>query len=156
MRSWMLLLLLIFALVQQESKKDSLGNKSDPPLVTYCELVENPEKYHDKVVRFKASAHCGWHECFFYDLACDEKEKRAYAVLSCDTDEACEKLQAAFSQKATYDLLRNRIELVAIGKFKGSGEYGKLQIGSKGFRFQLEITKIEKTFPVPEKMPWPK
>jgi hypothetical protein len=46
------------------------GNAPDTPTVSYCELVRDPQRYQDKVVRVHAQYRMGFEVSYLYDLAC--------------------------------------------------------------------------------------
>lgn len=164
MNTSILFLLLSTVFIQQEAGINLLVNKSGLPLVTYCELVTNPEKFKDKLVRVKVSYWTGRHGGFLYDMACDGKGKRAVMDWMCDerTDcwvcdqrPTCDEFRKALARNLRRFGLEGRVELIVIGRFGSDGGYGKLVPYHEGFRYQLDVEKIERTFPISSDLPWP-
>src|SRR5215203_2252490 len=54
----------------ESSLPENEGNAADSQILTYCELVNNPEKYDGKIVRLSARMSIGLENSWFYDAAC--------------------------------------------------------------------------------------
>lgn len=151
MKESVLFLLLSFTLAQQEPGINLLTNKSGLPLVTYCELVNNPEQFDGKVVRVQATYLSTWHGGYLYNRACEGKEKHANLELSCKDKDSCDVLRKMLSNNL--DFVERQGEMIFIGRFGSAGGYGKLVSYHEGFPFQLEVEKIERNFLIPNKRP---
>lgn len=159
-----LFLLLSTVFMQQEAGINLLVNKSGLPLVTYCELVNNPEQFKGKLVRVKVSYWSGYHGGFLYDLACDGKDKRADMdwmcdertnCWGCDQRPTCDEFRKALARNLRGGFPERRVELIVIARFGSDGGYGKLAPYFEGFRYRLDVEKIERTFPISSEVPWP-
>lgn len=155
MNAYSLLLALNLLFGQPETTLVTQGNKDKIPLLSYCDLIANPELHDNKIVRVKVSYYTGFEGGFFYDLACDEVDKRAYSAFYCDDEKACKKLRETLNKSLTGNVLEGRVELVIVGRFRGPGAYGKTHPLQEGFRFQLDVNRIEKTITIPSNTPWP-
>ncbi len=130
--SWILVMLLAFTLgvvtallwFNRSSDNSSFDNEKifeSLPILDYCELRNNPDKYDGKIVRLRAGINTGNHGEFLYDTRCpaDEKIKTYYdataAVMYIDRLE----------QKKVTDIRSARrskpwtdpVSVIAVGKF---------------------------------------
>ncbi|MBS1791531.1 MAG: hypothetical protein JST85_27730 [Acidobacteria bacterium] len=156
MKTYFFLLLFCTTAFQNRHHKYLFQNQEDIYVVTYCDLIKEPKKYDGKLVRVKASVYVGYHGGFFYDLACDGKDKRADLYMSCGNAESCKSMREALSKDMNKKSLReDRVELVIKGIFRGPGNYGSVSYDQQGFYFRLEMKDIEKSAPIPNDVPWP-
>ncbi len=148
MKESMLFLLMSFTLAQQEPGINLLANQSGLPLVTYCELVNNPEQFDGKVVRVQATYYrSSQHGGYLMNRACDEDDKHANLRLSCNDEDSCNALRKTLSHNMQ-DFFQG--EMILIGRFGSAGDYGKLVYYHEGLKFQLEVEKIERDFLTPK------
>jgi hypothetical protein len=64
----------------------SMWNAGNLPILSYCELANNPEKYDGKIVRLSATLYQNMHGLKFLDAICYSEEKET-AVLFDDKRE---------------------------------------------------------------------
>ncbi len=150
MKGSALFLLLSLTLAQQEPGINLLANKSGLPLMTYCELVNNPEQFDGKVVRVQATYLSTWHGGYLYSPACEGKDKHANLDLACNDEDSCKALRKTLSYNLPIDFFERHGEMIFIGRFGSAGGYGKLVSYHEGFKFQLEVEKIERDFLTPK------
>src|SRR5918993_3197243 len=60
---------------------ESPADESLLPVLAYCELVGNPERYDGKVVRVRAAMRMSIHGLFLSDVTCDRQENMTAVAL---------------------------------------------------------------------------
>jgi hypothetical protein len=55
------------------ASSSSLGQESDPATVTFCDLLNNPERYNGRVVTVRATYKYGYEWSYLYCLSCRDK-----------------------------------------------------------------------------------
>lgn len=127
--------------------------KTEPSTVSYCDLVTHPELYENKTVRVDATYFVGRHSAILYDKACSYEGSNIYFALDCNSKTKCKKLNDKIRKDLTGKLKWARVQLVVIGRFNGpqkSGVNYGAQVGpDSGYKFQLDVSKIEKTTRIP-------
>lgn len=140
---------------------NALSIHSESPLtVKFCELVTSPSKYDGKLIRLTAFYWQGRHSKLLYDLNCNKETKYIFPILECDSEKNCKSLRETINKSLEGDILQlsSRSKLIIIGRFrntpKSGRRYGEVIAGKSGYLFQVEINKIEATFPVSLGTPW--
>ncbi len=109
---------------------------SNLPVLNYCELVNNNEKYNGKIVRLRATINFGLEGSWFSDAACSGGIDSA-AMISSKNDKVWRTIEQA---RGSEDLLQ-AVDLIVVGKFSNVVyDYGGLKTP-----FQFEIIRVEKT-----------
>jgi len=95
---------------------------SDLPILSYCELVNNADKYDGKIVRVKTEIKTGNHGEYLYDSNCpaDEKIKTYYdatAAIFYDNSKDQEQIKQIRDKRK---ILRwtDPVEVITTGKFR--------------------------------------
>lgn len=117
------------------------------PTVPYCDLVRNPTRFNNEVVRTEAIFFKNLENTIFYDASCkdnstwvefdpaygyaDEVLKKKLAELACLRQHRCD----------------GRARVTAVGRFEGPNENGYGHLGCCPYRFS--IMRLEKVEPVP-------
>jgi hypothetical protein len=124
--------------------------------VTYCELLQHPKRFHNKVVRVTAIFEQGFEKSSLSDEASCNKGEATAAYAQSDTWVSYDKL---FVTDGDSDEARNnqnvsgfgRWWLTAVGRFRraeGSQRFGHLRC----CKYEFALIRIEKS----EKLPTPK
>jgi len=126
------LCLMLFVLGQNDLGHGNNKPRSKPimPLISYCDLVKNPEKYDGKEVSVRATYRYGfeWQELFCLDC-----RKTAKTWLEFDNDDTQYKASLKKFPK-------NQGTISAI--FTGTFHSSKGPYGDGGYRFQFMVTVI--------------
>lgn len=136
-------LLIISTILFPTNYADSLGNPLNKeeisqsiPMVNFCELANNPEKYNDRTVQLKASLSLGLEGAWFSDSECGVNNA---AIVSSENKEVWKTIEKARNVKNN-KFLSNELNLEVVGIFKNI-EYKDCCLIAP---FQFEILKIEK------------
>ncbi|HEX7176322.1 MAG TPA: hypothetical protein VF240_13750, partial [Pyrinomonadaceae bacterium] len=97
------------------SGAESPAGESLLPVLSYCELVGNPERYNGKVVRVRAALRMSIHGLFLSDVTCDRYED--YAAVAFDEPRGEELMDAFFGTDGPVRVGRGVVELIAVGRF---------------------------------------
>ncbi len=131
--SWLVIILLAFALgiaaafiwfnyhssVLPPVKENDM---TDLPILAFCELVNNPDKYDGKVVRLHADIKTGNHGQYLYDSNCpaDETVKNYYdatAAVMFNNLQDEEKIKQIRDARKTLNWT-DPVGVIAVGKFR--------------------------------------
>lgn len=110
------------------------------PTVAFCDLINNPTKFHNKIVRTNALFFNNSENNALYDSACpdlsawveydllDDPRERKFETVPCLTRPLC------------------NVRVTAVGLFQGpsEGPYGHLD----GYKFRFKLMRIESVEPV--------
>lgn len=132
-----------------------LGNGVPPqPLIPFCDLLRNPEKFNGQQVTVRATWRYGVEWSELYCLECRDRG-RAWLDLSSDVDEASERRLKKTPKGAGI------VNLTIQGTFRAGGNYGHMngyhyeimpnrisdiKILQKGMKSPKEAEEIEKQF----------
>ena len=95
---------------------DRPGEEGLLPVLAYCELVGNPERYDGKIVRVRATLRMSIHGLFLSDVTCDRYEN--YAAVDFHEPRRKELVNTFFGpDNPTLDR-PGPVELIAIGRFE--------------------------------------
>lgn len=125
------------------------------PIVNFCDLIQHPDHYHQKLVRVQAIEGFDMENTFLYDPVCSVVGTYVWAKSDCSYEQSCRKTLKLISQNMRrhkeYDI--SRAGVLVVGRFKGPNEkgYGHLN----GYKFSFDILNTERVTPVPSKTPWP-
>lgn len=115
---------------------DGETDSTNLPILTYCELANNPEKYDGKIVRLSAKLYIGLEGSWFADPNCGLDNG---AIISSKNKEVWETMEKARKQKDE-ELLSIELSLIVVGRFKNVVYKDCCLIAP----FQFEILKVEK------------
>ena len=96
-------------------RAESPADESLQPVLAYCELVGNPERYDGKVVRVRATVRMSIHGLFLTDAACSRYED--YAAMGFDGPRGEELTDAFFGADGPMRVGPGIVELIAVGRF---------------------------------------
>ena len=92
------------------------NNPADLPVLTFCELVNNPEKYDGKTVRLSAKLSVGLEGSWFSDSNCGVDNT---AIISVKNNEVWKTIDKARERK-NKEPWDTQINLTVVGKFKNT------------------------------------
>ncbi|HEX8249531.1 MAG TPA: hypothetical protein VF599_15245 [Pyrinomonadaceae bacterium] len=110
---------------------------ADLPILSFCELANNPEKYDGKIVRLNATLTFGLEGSWFSDSNCGSHDNGA--IVSSASEEVWNPLKQARERKGE-KFSANQLNVTAVGKFKNEVYKDCCLIAP----FQFEISKVEK------------
>jgi hypothetical protein len=120
---------------------------SDIPYITFCDLIQNPDLYHEKEVRFRAKYLANSEVGVFGDPNCSSKENRTWAEFDGISIEATSKPE--IYQKVKDQILCGscgadnhwrETEMLVTGIFNGS-DIGHGRLGA--YRFVVTVKTVE-------------
>jgi hypothetical protein len=140
----------------QGSKSKHLATVSTNTLtVDFCELIQHPDRYDQKLVRIQAIEAFDMENAFLYDPVCSVVGTYVWASSGCSSEKSCERTRRLIGKNLRLhkEYGVSRVAVIAVGRFKGPSEkgYGHLD----GYKFSFDFMKIETVTPVPTKTPWP-
>ncbi|MDQ6788490.1 MAG: hypothetical protein M3033_16930 [Acidobacteriota bacterium] len=126
------------------------SGSSELPILAYCELVNNPEKYNGKIIRINADLLWNMHGYFLADNNCSARDESALTGIRFDEKSRDELFQKINEIKGSDKLdFRTSINMIAVGKFNKVGRCeicSDLMIDRTLLHF--EIIEIEKGYAV--------
>ncbi len=149
----------IFAFFSFGFSQTKKQKESEIPTVSFCELMTNPEKYTDKVIRTEASYIVWWESSYLYSDACIDAEHKAHNESDCDeNDKKClkdfsaewKKLEPYIRSKKNDNDGVSRVKAIFVGRLVGPDTYGHL--GS--FKYEFRIQKVGKVTAIPKSATW--
>lgn len=138
-----LLLSFLPALAQNNKSNESL----DVPTITFCDLIQNPDLYHGKEVRFRARYFANSEVGVFGDANCTTKENGTWAEFDGTSIKASSKSE--IYQKVEEQILCGRCgadkdwretEMLVTGIFDAS-DTGHGRLGK--YRFMVMVRSVE-------------
>src|SRR3954469_2572030 len=138
-----MLLLSLFPAFAQNNRPAS----SDVLTITFCDLIQNPDLYHGKEVRFRAKYLANSEVAVFGELNCSSKENRTWAefdgvsIKATSKPEIYQKMEEQIlCGKCGDDNYWHETEMLVTGIFNGSdighGRFGK-------YRFMVTVMSVE-------------
>lgn len=133
---------------QQSEVSSSTIQKADTPkempILAYCELANNPEKYNGKVVRVRAKLNHFIHGPFFADDNCADSGKTTAVIFSPKLEnEIINKLKSKTkSEKFSFW----DAEIIAVGKFSRVKPTQESDALVDNIDLRFEILEIEQGF----------
>lgn len=123
-------------------------------MISFCDLVHNPDLYNQRVVRTEATMVIGYEQSYLYDLACNSRATWSWVESDYpygSSSEAQKLLDNLLNQKEAQGAGRAKVTIV--GRFDASPgkRYGHLD----QFRSQFTIMRVERVEPVVTALPWP-
>ena len=112
------------------------NNQAELPVLTFCELAKNPEKYDGRTVRLSAELSIGLEGSWFSDAACGADNT---AIISTENNEVWKAIGKA-RERGKREPSDTEINLTVVGKFKNTVYKDCCLIAP----FQFEILKVEK------------
>lgn len=138
--------------LQAVPDKKNIKQKSSYQTVSYCDLVTHPELYDDKIVRVEATYLLGKHAVSLYSKICNKQGGISF-VLDCKSENSCKKMNSIIRKDRTGNAYWSRAQMIVIGRFNGppksGGTYNAQIDPESGFKFQIRVSKIEKTSRIP-------
>lgn len=95
---------------------ESPGGEGQSPILSYCELVDDHERYDGKVVRVRATVRMSIHGLFLTDAACGLDED--YAAVAFDERRGQELVDTFFGADSPMRVGPGVVELIAVGRFR--------------------------------------
>jgi hypothetical protein len=142
--SIIVLLLSLFTVLAQNNKSIE---SSDIPTITFCDLIQNPELYHGKEIRFRAKYLANFEVAAFGDANCTTKENRTWAefdgisIKATSKPEIYRKLEEQIlCGRCGVDKDWRETEMLVTGIFDGS-DTGHGRLGK--YRFMVTVKSIE-------------
>ncbi len=115
------------------------------PILSYCELANNPEKYDGQIVRINGRLVRGMHGIKFYSPNCYAKEKEAALVIDEQIWEALENAERdVFSTFVDKPAAFNFFEVTVVGKFSRVTPSRTSDHVLDNSHLQFKILEIEK------------
>lgn len=121
----------------EDSSPEIESEASVLPVLNFCELVNDPEKYDGKTVRLSARLSIGLEGSWFSDTSCGADNA---AIISAENNEVWKAIDKARARKKgePWDV---EVDVVAVGKFKNVVYKDWCCLTAP---FQFEILKVEK------------
>ena len=145
-----------------DAKAQNKQMYADVPTISYCELINNAEKYDQRFVRVRVTYSISFEQALFFDESCENVR-----VSWAEFIQASEDNTKAYLLKKLHRLIKRRrldtprkAELLIVGKFDGERQISILKTPVKTFTFsigfghmnsfdyQLTVLKIEEVKPV--------
>jgi hypothetical protein len=104
------------AQAQTPPAAESPVGESLSPVLAYCELVANTDRYDGEVVRVRATVRMSIHGLFLTDAACSRYED--YAAIGFEESREEELMDAFFGPDSPMRVGRGIVELIAVGRFR--------------------------------------
>src|SRR4030095_10683584 len=129
------------------------------PMVKFCELTSNPEKYVDKLIRTEANYIVWWESSYLYGDQCIDDDHKIHNNWDCNgNDKECQskfqiewqKLEPFMRSKKSSIQETSRVKAVFVGQLVGPGRYGHLD----GFRYEFRIMRVERITAIPDSVSW--
>ncbi len=134
-------------LTEESEAVSSIAQKttapSELPILAYCELANNPEKYDGKIVRVSAKLWFFIHGFKFLDKNCYAVEKEAAVTFAAGREDEIFAKIAKDTESAEYNPWTFP-EIVAVGKFSRVKPSRKSDSMVDNAYLQFEILEIEK------------
>ena len=112
------------------------NNPADLPILAFCELTKNPEKYDGKIVRLSAKMFIGTENSWFSDFACGVDNA---AIISSKNKEVWKAIEKATEGKKK-EHWAFKLDLIVTGRFENVSFKECYTIAP----FQFEILTVEK------------
>ncbi len=115
----------------------------DLPILAYCELINNPEKYSGKIVRIKAQLSGFQHGILFVDRNCTGIDKQTAVTFNLQNKEESEHI---LNKARGTDNWLIPLDLVVIGRFRKVVPSNSSDTIYHTASLQFEITHVENAF----------
>jgi len=112
------------------------ADSAESPPLTFCDLANNPERYHGQTVRLAAKLNNGLEGSWFSDNNCGIDNA---AIVSAEDNKVWEAINKVRARKKG-EPWDNEVDLVVLGTFKNTAYQDCCLIAP----FQFEILKVEK------------
>lgn len=117
---------------------------NETPILAYCELANNPEKYNGKVVRVRTKLNHFIHGAFFSDENCAGRGKTTAVIFN--PERANEIIKKLESETKSEEFGFWGAEVIAVGKFSRVKPTGESDALVDNIDLRFEILEIEKAF----------
>lgn len=147
MKLYSLIIVLLLSWLPALAQSNKSVESSDIPTITFCDLIQNPDLYHGKEVRFRATYLANFEVAAFGDSNCTTKENRTWAEFDGVSIKASSKSE--IYQKVEEQILCGRCgvdkdwretEMLVTGIFDGS-DTGHGRLGK--YRFMVTVKNVE-------------
>ncbi|MBD0373000.1 MAG: hypothetical protein ICV60_19310 [Pyrinomonadaceae bacterium] len=147
MKIWLSILVLLLSVLTSFAQNNKSVESSDIPTITFCDLIQNPDLYDGKEVRFRVKYLANSEVGAFGDPNCSSKENRTWAefdgasIKANSEPEIYQKVvERILCGKCAADDHWRETEMLVTGIFNGS-DIGHGRLGE--YRFVITIKKIE-------------
>ena len=138
-----------------KSSEATQTSNSEVSTVSYCDLINNDEKYNGKTIRVEVIYVTFFEKSVIFNPECKEGNTREYQTWIDFSDGLSDvksqrhmiKRINKFQKKLNERLGGGAARVVFVGKFQGSGYYGH----QGGYRYRMEVDSIELVESVSEK-----
>jgi hypothetical protein len=130
------LLIIAFCLTITAQSKKMFSNV---PTVSYCELINNAEKYDQQFIKVRATYSRGFESSIFFDESCENNKVSWIKFTSAYEQNTNKHLLKRFrkSIKGSYQKKPPEIEILIVGKFDGKRQISTLKTPVKTFTFSI-------------------
>lgn len=131
-----------------QTKSSQIGSNAELEVITvrFCDLVTRPDHFDGKVIRVQAIYESTWEWVRLYDRSCRTRNNYIRPVFECNTIESCEIVRRTLERDIVGNPFKGqRVGITAIGRFRSASKSTRKFGVLGGFRFQLEIARIENT-----------
>ena len=119
------------------------------PIVSFCELINKPEQYNNKVVRTEAILYSDRENGALYSSECNDTKKDTWADFDASYDYSEESVKKKFKEVLCprAPCPSGKAKVTVVGRFEGPNQegYGHLN----GYRFRIVIMRIVTAEKVP-------
>lgn len=123
------------------------GLIDNAPTVGFCDLVDNPEKHNNQVVRTTAIFYRDRENSVLYSAQCNDTKKDAWADFDPSNDYSEESVKKNFNDALCISkpCPSGKATVIVVGRFEGPSQegYGHLN----GYRFRFVIMRIVSAAP---------
>jgi len=127
--------------------------EDEVPTISFCKLLQNPEQFHQKVVRVTAIYENGFEKSYLYDLNCKSQERGGQPVVWVGRDKSF--VRNGESEEAKQNRMISgfgRWSVTVVGRFiwaRDPERFGHLGC----CRYEFDFVRIEKSEKLPDKKP---
>ena len=114
------------------------------PILAYCEIANNPEKYNGEIVRVRTKLNQFIHGAFFADENCAGREKTTAVIFN--PERANEIINKLESETKSEEFGFWGAEIIAVGKFSRVKPTQESDALVDNIDLRFEILQIEKAF----------
>jgi starvation-inducible outer membrane lipoprotein len=145
MKLYLSIIVLLLSVVSTNAQTNRPA-KSDIPTITFCDLIQNPDLYDGKEVRFRAKYFVSFEVAAFGDPNCTTKENRTWAefdgisIKASAKPEIYQKVEEQIFCCHGGDNYLRETEMLVMGIFDGEKKgYGHLG----EYRFMVTVKNVE-------------
>lgn len=123
------------------------GLVAKAPLVGFCELINKPEQYNDKVVRTEAILYSDRENGALYSSECNDTKKDTWADFDASYDYSEESVKNKFKEVLCprAPCPSGKAKVTVVGRFEGPSQQGYGHLNAYRFRFLIMRIIIAET-----------